>query len=356
MSVKIPSNYVERPHLYNNHRAPHREYLNIEVVNYTTSNVYVKRGPYNTISKPLTIVEDERCCVEFEVTFSFNFENRPSFYEPETPLDIYIMSKIREYYRNKSEEELIAYGGQINGRFLIGVGRANLGEYIGSDGGIHSRLLGISVYPFLDVPEDFHKSPSPYYGPVTTDENGNRIDSRSPTQVIYEYYNNSNPEATIYTPVNGRVLKLVPKQDPSIEDGIKMTVVSPLGKKESFIELPDSFKDRDKFFKVLEENNFYLSSSDALESINSKSLQQALSMVSQLQKELKASQKETLNLREAHGKLKDANSKQQIKHEQTSLWSKLLETIIKVPFTIIAHLLEVKLTQVLGPKLLMAVL
>lgn len=356
MSVKIPSNFLERPQIYGREKPAHREFINVEVLNYTTEDLFIKRSSYNTICQPLTIMDEPRCCVEVIVTYSFNFENIPSFFEPETPLDLYIMFKIREAYRNKSEEELIAFGGQINGRLVIGISRTNLGEYVGSDGGVHSRLLSMSFYPFQKLEKDFVKIPSPFYSGITVDPSGNRVDRNSPTQVLYEYVNNTNPDAVIYTPVNGQVLKLVPKQDPNQEDGLKLTVTSILGMKEIFSPIPDPVVNREKFFKALEDNNLYLSSSEALESINSKSLQQATSMVSSLQTKVKALEKETLTLREAHGKLKETNSKQQLKHEQTSVWSKLFESVIKVPFNIIGHLLEAKLTQVLAPKLMSAIL
>lgn len=356
MSVKIPSNFLERPHFYNTDRPPHREFLNVEVLNYTTEDLHVKRGAYNTIMQPLSIMDEPRCCVVIVLNYSFNFENTPAFLEPETPLDLYIMYKIRESYRNKTEEELVAYGGQINGRLEIGISRSNLGEYIGNDGGVHSRLLGMSMYPFQEHEKAFVKEPCPFYSKVSFDPTGKRLSRSSPTQVLYEYVNNTNPDTALYAPVNGQVIKLVPKQDPTQEDGLKITVTSILGKKETFSPLPNPAEDRDKFFKALEDCNLHLTSSEALESINSKSLQHATSMVSSLQKEVKALQKETLTLREAHGKLKETNSKQQLKSEQNSIWSKMFESVIKVPFNLIAHLLEAKLTQVLLPKLMSAVL
>lgn len=356
MSVKMPSSFNQRPTMVGEYNNPQRQRLNVEVYNYTTDDVHVKRGAFNSVMKGLCTMDDPNCCVEIIVEFNFNVNEIPLFFEPETPLDLYAMTQIRDKYHEFSEDDLLVRGGYISGRFTVGIGRGNIGEYTGADGGIHSRLLGISVYAFQNTSIEFKQKPSPYYTGVVLDSEGRPIARKCDAHILYEYVNNSSPDLSLYTMVGSQIVKLIPRQDPHKPDGV--TIVSNVGGEVNEIHhaLPDATSEVDAFHKAIEANQYFLTAEKALESVNNKSLQHALSMVNDLTKERDRLLKDTQSLKDSHGKLKEANGKMQLKHEQTSIWSKLFEIIIKVPFTVIAHLLENKLTSVLAPKLLGALL
>ncbi|UVD32114.1 hypothetical protein [Vibrio phage phiKT1028] len=353
MSIKVPTNHTEDPSMHMAERYPHEDQLGYKIVNQTNKDVLIKRNAFNTTIPGITIGDQDSNCIKVHVTFGLTVTDLNEF-EVETPFDALLMDMIHEHDGKRSA----LFGSFCSTTVSIGIAKHNLPEFVGPDGGIHSRLLGFSLYGFDGWEEKDLIEPGPFTNKELCDEHGNKISKNQYAQIIYEYINNTEPDLILFTPVGNQIIKLVPKQDPTLENQLRIHVQNEgKGKMTTYsYNLPDSRVDLVKFHKALEEYDLHLNASNAMESYNSKSLLRMQSIAKEQNKEIERLNNQLVKLEDSKGKLKEANSKQQLKHEQSSIWTKLFESIIKVPFSIIASLLERKLTTVLAARLFAALI
>lgn len=356
MTVKIPTNLEGDPN-FSDAAIFERCEITHTVVNQSNKDLLVKYNAWNLALEGKPIGDQDLNNILINIGGGMDLV-RAEFLEPETPLDAYIIdrlkSKIDENFTNGIH---ILEPNRTAIEIKVRINKANLPEYVGADGGVHSRLLGMSLYGFGEWEEEDLHTPAPFTNKEVCDEHGNKISTNPKSQIVYEYVNNTDPELVLYAPVGKEVIKLVPMQDPSTQNEIRISIKSGGGKVRKITQsLPEFSGNQEAFFKTLETLGYYLQHSDAAKAISSKSLQHAESMVKELTKEVETLNTKLVKLEDSKGKLKEANSKQQLKQEQSSIWNKLFESVIKVPFSIIASLLERKLTALVATRLLAALI
>lgn len=357
MSVKVPTNFEARPNVRDGLYV-HKEEIHYDIRNFTNTDLLIKRNAFHGVLKGIPIGDQDNNCIVIAVSSRFGLWDN-QFFEPETPLDALILDKMKSAMQSHlTDGSYELREGILGFTFEIGIARSNLPEFRGADGGVHSRLLGLSLYGFDTWGESDLRTPPPYTNREVCDERGNKISTNPKTQIVYEYINNTDPDLVLYAPIGKEVVKLVAKQDPGTKNEMRISIKSGGSGKVRTIKqaLPEFSGNQEEFFKALDNYGYYLSHSDAAKSVNSKSLQHAQSKVKELTKEIDSLNTKLVKLEDSKGKLKEANSKQQLKQEQTSIWSKMFETIIKVPFNIIASLLERKLTSLVAARLFAALI
>lgn len=357
MSVKLPTNVTSDPNTYGGINFRYCS-LSHYIENRSNKDLLVKYNAWNNVIEGRPVGDQDYNNVFIRVEASMDLL-KSELLEPETPIDIHIIEALKlQLSVNLTNGIYELESGRTAAHVEIRINKATLPEYRGADGGIHSRLLGISLYGFGEWEEEDLHTPAPFTNKEVCDEHGNKISASPKTQIMYEYVNNTDPELVLYAPIGKEVVKLVPMQDPSSQNEIRISIKSGgKGKVRKITQsLPQFSGNQEAFFKTLETLGYYLQHSDAANAISSKSLQHAESMVKELNKEVDTLNAKLVKLEDSKGKLKEANSKQQLKQEQTSIWNKLFESVIKVPFSIIASLLERKLTSLVAARLFAALI